>query len=219
MTKGLKPLVGPLVNSIRDASNSDNFEYEAHYDNGTELTFIRSKRTDGHGKIVVRSPIGSKREYYFFTIPKKYQPVVTEMKRMFGYPEILMPMPEMDFMRSVDWRAFRAQKAILNTMAEVGLMTDSERAVLNAYVTISDEMQDFAVDHLGIPAEDVFTHCEFPTHEAPYVKLYQICTPCGTLLDAAETLYNAERIVMRLKDNFGIDCTAIPPGSSTKKRR
>jgi S-ribosylhomocysteine lyase LuxS involved in autoinducer biosynthesis len=55
------------------------------YDDDTKLTFIRSKWLDGSGKIIVRSPLGCKREYYLFQIPKKYQRAIMKMKEEFGY--------------------------------------------------------------------------------------------------------------------------------------
>ena len=174
-----------------DKSNEDNFEFEACFEDGMVLTFIRSRRTDGGGKIQIRNTLtGSKREYYFFQIPKKYQYTVDTMKRDFHYPEKLMPTPQ--FLSGMDWKAFNAQREVLAAMMEKRI-TATERCTILGLLSLADDMVNYAVDFMEVPP---------PSPDARF----RIETTGGIFLDAAETKESATGQAGRLKKEFGIKC-------------
>jgi len=183
---------------ITNNSNEDNFEFEARLDDGVVLTFIRSRRTDGGGKIQVRNTLtGSRREYCFFQIPKKYQPIIAQMKQKFGYPDKIMPDPL--FLSHMDWRAFNVQREILNSMIDIHRPpSGTEKAVIVGILALADDIVNYATDHLDAPP---------PSPDARF----KIETYDGLYIDSAETQSEAEAQAGRLKADFGIQCRVRLP--------
>jgi hypothetical protein len=61
-----------------------------------------------------------------------------------------------EFIRNIDWPLLRQQKQCILEISSMGCFTEKDYDALIGIVCLLDDLQDFAVDEMGIDEDEVF---------------------------------------------------------------
>lgn len=66
----------------------------------------------------------------------------------------------MEFLQKIDWSLLSQQKVTLLDLRESTSLNDSDIEALDGVIALLDSMQDYAIDHMGVSEDVVFSSTE-----------------------------------------------------------